>query len=83
MTTEREVGIRLRIGMFILSLFCLTIFVGYFIVCVMLVFGTASLAQTLLFTVGGAFGSLVLMNISARFVGWVTTIGMKPVDKPS
>lgn len=82
MSSEKEVSVRLVIGMVLLSLICIATFVGYGCLLLTLLFSSATFAETAIFAIFGGVASLAFMNLSARVVGWITTIGMKPVDTP-
>lgn len=83
MSSEKEVSVRLVIGMVLLSLICISTFVGYGWLLIALLVGSATFSEIAIFAIFGGVASLAFMNLSARVVGWVTTIGMKPVDTPS
>lgn len=82
MSSEKEVSVRLGIGTVLLSLICIATFVGYGWLLFTLLASSATFAETAIFAVFGGIASLAFMNLSSRFVGWITTIGMKPVDTP-
>ena len=79
-SSEKEVSVRLGIGMTVLAIIALGFLSGLVALSVWVLLSDMSLGTSMAIVIGPFLLFYPLLNLCSRLVGWACTLGMKPVE---